>query len=83
MTTTRTAIGIYFTDGNWLSVGQPWCPPGMTASKESPTITAITVTDDLPGLHANMERARVYVGGMVVWESPVHALEGIHYEGEQ
>ena len=49
-------------------------------------VTRITIVCDLPGLHGFMERARVYDGATVIFEAPVHNLEGIEYtaphEGE-
>ena len=35
------------------------------------TVSRITVTDDLPGLHCNMERIRVYDGETVIAEMPM------------
>jgi hypothetical protein len=42
--------------------------------------TKILVSDDLPGLHCNMERVRVYVGEFVVFEAPLHSCEGVIYD---
>lgn len=42
-------------------------------------VSRITVTDDLPGLHCNMERVRVFDGDTVVFEGPLHNLEGVTY----
>lgn len=42
-------------------------------------VTRITITDDLPGLHCNMERVRVYDGDTLIYEAPLHSLEGVEY----
>lgn len=42
-------------------------------------VTRITVTEDLPGLHCNMERVRVYDGDTMIFEAPLHMLEGVRY----
>ena len=41
--------------------------------------TRITVTCDLPGMYGDLERVRVYDGDLMVWEGPLHNLEGVHY----
>lgn len=48
------------------------------AAKRGP-VTRITVTADLPGLHCDMERVRVYDGDAVIFEAPLHNLEGVSY----
>lgn len=52
---------------------------GVGDTRLSITPTRITVTQDLPGLHCNMERVRVYQGANVIWEGPLHNLEGVTY----
>ena len=42
-------------------------------------ITRITVQEDLPGLHCNMRRVCVWVGGVLAAEAPVHSLEAVGY----
>lgn len=42
-------------------------------------VTRIEVAEDLPGLHCNMERVRVFAGDDLVFEAPVASLGGIHY----
>lgn len=42
-------------------------------------VEAIMVTDDLPGLYHDMERLRVYVAGVVVFEAPMHFVECVQY----
>ncbi len=71
--------------------GMPWGnqgKDGFSASvgrhfnyfdKTTPVVTAITLTDDLPGLHCNMERVRVWAGEQLLWEGPLHNLEGVKY----
>nr|WP_312970686.1 hypothetical protein [Brucella intermedia] len=51
-------------DGEWKRAGR---------------VTRITVTDDLPGLHCNMERVRVFDGETMIFEAPLHSLESILY----
>ncbi len=41
--------------------------------------TRITVTCDLPGMYCSMERVRVYRGDDVIWEGPLHNLQGVSY----
>jgi hypothetical protein len=49
-------------------------------NKNSPIVTRITVSDDLPGLHCNLERVRVFAeGDKLLWEGPMHNLEGVWY----
>ena len=43
------------------------------------TVTRITVTEDLPGLHCNLERVRVFDGDTMIFEAPLHSLEGVNY----
>ena len=61
-------------EATFYSVGVPY-----DLAKER-YVTRITVTDDLPGLHVNMERVRVYDGDDVIFEGPLHGLEGVTYE---
>lgn len=53
-----------FVDGQWKIVGK---------------VSRITVTEDLPGLHCNMERVRVFDGDTMIFEAPLHNLEGVQY----
>ena len=48
-------------------------------NKTAPVVTSITVTQDLPGPHCNLERIRVLAGDQLLWEGPLHNLEGIWY----
>lgn len=50
---------------------------GYERGKICPTL--ITVTCDLPGMYGNMERVRVYQGGDLIWEGPLHNVEGVSY----
>lgn len=43
------------------------------------TVSAITITADLPGPQGMLERARVYGGPVLIFEAPVHNLGGIGY----
>ena len=48
--------------------------------KKAPIVDMITVTADLPGLHCDMERVRVWAAdGVLLWEGPLHNLEGVRY----
>jgi hypothetical protein len=78
----RDALSIHFPDGESMRVGNPWAS-GRTARKDDPPITRITVSDDLPGMYCNMERARVWVGDRCVFEAPLHNLEGVEYPMEE
>ncbi len=83
--TTRTAIsvaGMPGVDGQclFLAVGQDWNQKDDGHWSKAGTISRITVTDDLPGLHCNLERVRAYVGDCVIWEGPLHNLEGVTFE---
>jgi hypothetical protein len=43
-------------------------------------IDMITVSADLPGPYGNMERVRVWAAdGVLLWEGPLHNLEGVGY----
>ena len=79
----RTAVSVF---------GIPQGPDGEDAfyaavgnhfphhNKSAPIIDMITVAADLPGLHANMERVRVWAAdGVLLWEGPLHNLEGVRY----
>jgi hypothetical protein len=63
-------------DGFFAAVGQHFPYHDKTA----PVVARITVTPDLPGLHANMERVRVLgENDRLLWEGPLHNLEGVRY----
>ena len=48
--------------------------------KTAPIVDMITVAADLPGLHCDMERVRVWAAdGVLLWEGPLHNLEGVRY----
>jgi len=47
--------------------------------RKAGTVTRITVTEDLPGPYCNMERVRVYDGETVIFEAPLHNIEGVTY----
>lgn len=51
-------------DGNWKIAG---------------TCTRITVSDDLPGLHCDMWRVQAFDGDALIFEAPLHSLEGVAY----
>jgi hypothetical protein len=49
-------------------------------NKSAPMVDKITVACDLPGLHGDMERVRVWAADAVLlWEGPLHNLEGVKY----
>lgn len=83
MTDTRNAkmvsgipTGEHGEDGFHAGVGQHFPYHDKTA----PIVDMITVTADLPGLHCNMERVRVWgADGVLLWEGPLHNLEGVRY----
>jgi hypothetical protein len=61
-------------DGFFAGVGKHFPYHDKTA----PVVARITVTTDLPGLHANMERVRVLgENDRLLWEGPLHNLEGV------
>jgi len=63
-------------DGFFAGVGKHFPYHDKTA----PVVARITVTTDLPGLHANMERVRVLgENDRLLWEGPLHNLEGVQY----
>lgn len=65
--------GIYYSVGDTYRrvVGNSWVTVGM--------VSRITVTADLPGLHCNMERVRVYDGDTLIFEAPLHSIESVMY----
>ena len=64
-------------DGLHAAVGQNF----PYHNKAAPVVDMITVANDLPGPHANMDRVRVWAaGGVLLWEGPLHNLEGVYYE---
>ena len=87
MMTAREAIAVQWPEDSqgealYAQVGKKLYQPdelneGVVES--AGTVTRILVSDDLPGLHCNMERVRVYVGDQVAFEAPVHAVEVIQY----
>lgn len=58
----------------WAVGQQTWLPGG-----HCPTVTRITVQQDLPGLHCNMRRVCVWVGDALVAEAPMHAVQAVGY----
>lgn len=59
-----------------------WCvgkPLYGAGAEHRPTITRITVQEDLPGLHCNMRRVCVWVGEAMVAEAPVATIKAIGY----
>ena len=84
MTETREATAVF---------GVPCGPDGGGAfytkighnfpyhDKTAPVVTRITVTADLPGMYCHMERVRVLAeGDRLLWEGPLHNLEGVRYD---
>lgn len=66
-------------DGIYYAVGQVYRRLDGNSWKVAGTVSRITVTDDLPGLHCNMERVRVFDGETMIFEAPLHSLEGVAY----
>ena len=63
-------------DGFYANVGQNF----PYHDKSAPIIGKITITDDLPGIHCNLERVRVIsTDDVLLWEGPLHNLEGVRY----
>ncbi len=52
---------------------------GFKFGKDQLMVTHINITDDLPGLHCNMERVRVWADEKLLFEGPLHNLEGVLY----
>lgn len=75
------ATAIFFGDDTSMRVGQPWSTG--TPSKSDPEITAVTISEDMPGPHCMLGRAKVWVGDVVVFEAPLHNLEGVEYPLEE
>ena len=46
---------------------------------KGPKITAITVQDDVPGLHCNLRRVCVWIGDHLHCEMPYHSVEKVTY----
>ena len=66
-------------EGLWYRVGASYNRLSGHAYVPAGTVTKITVTCDLPGLHADMERVRVFDGDTMIFEAPLHSLEGVTY----
>lgn len=76
----RQASAVHFPDESVLRIGTPWAGGDRSPSKTDPAVSAITVSDDLPGLYCFLERVRVWVGDTCVYEAPLHMVEGVEYE---
>jgi len=73
-------VGLYGEDFTTYKVGQPYSGYADGRWKQKlGTVSRITVTEDLPGLHCNMERVRVWDDDMVIAEMPLHNLELVCY----
>lgn len=84
--TEREAFAIYGVpsgqsgeDGTFYGVGRPYHRAVGNVVKVAGIVSRITVSDDLPGLHCNMERVRVFDGDTMIYEAPLHSLEGVAY----
>lgn len=42
-------------------------------------ITRITVQQDLPGMYCNLRRVCVWSGDLLVFEAPLHNVQGVGY----
>jgi len=72
-------IGETGEDGTFYRVGNKYLRPVGNTYAPAGTVTRITVTADLPGLHCNLERVRVFDGETMIFEAPLHSLEGVTY----
>lgn len=52
---------------------------GFNFERTERKVTRITVATDLPGLHCSLERVRVWSDDDLLWEGPLHSLEGVTY----
>lgn len=69
-------VGICGEDYFYASVGEHFPRHDKTAL----VVEMITIVDDLPGMHGNMERVRVWgPDEFLMWEGPLHNLEGVQY----
>ncbi|MCF1502158.1 hypothetical protein L0F51_00055 [Afifella sp. H1R] len=66
-------------EGIYYQLGSKYRRPVGNTWEDVGVVSRITVTDDLPGLHCNMERVRVFDGETVIFEAPLHSLEGVAY----
>lgn len=66
-------------DGIHYAVGRDYLRPSGSSWKVAGKVSRITVTQDLPGLNCNMERVRVFDGETMIYEAPLHSLEGVTY----
>lgn len=78
---TGVPCGAQGEDSVHYEVGRKYPRPGLVANSYQMfgPVTRITVSDDLPGLHCHMERVRVYDGETLIYEAPLHNLEGVAY----
>jgi len=72
-------VGEHGEDGVFYQVGSEYWRTVSGALQQCGPVTRITVTADLPGLHCDMERVRVFDGETVIFEGPLHNLEGVTY----
>lgn len=66
-------------DGIYYAVGNDYRRVVVNSWEIVGKVSRITVTDDLPGLHCNMERVRVYDGDTIIFEAPLHNVESVMY----
>lgn len=66
-------------DGIYYAVGHGYTRRSGKSFTVAGIVSRITVTEDLPGLHCNMERVRVFDGETMIFEAPLHSLEGVTY----
>ena len=72
--------------GNYACVGQMLAMPNPMnhgVYRDVGLVTRITVTCDIPALHCDLERVRVYIGDQIAIESPLYAVETIQYFVQQ
>jgi len=72
-------------DGIYYAVGFPYyrATAGVNVVKEAGKVSRILVSCDLPGLHCKMERVVVFDGDTVIFEAPLHNLEGVQYRAPE
>lgn len=72
-------VGEHGEDGIYYAVGHSYTRREGNNWKRAGIVSRIVVTDDLPGVYCNMERVRVFDGETLVFEAPLHNLEGVAY----
>ncbi len=68
-------------DGVHYAVGFPYYRSSEDGNvlKPAGNVSRIVVSCDLPGMHCDMWRVSVFDGDHLIFEAPLHNLEGVHY----